>query len=278
MSISQFEDVTQNLINLRHVKIIKKKDLILPKWIALQKLYKDGKDSSVVVKSCVSIINSILFQERIYFCITRESLRELLKSDTNWGPSGLGLDNHNYAEIKARLFQSNNIVEVEKGLGRSPGILKLVGADYLKFLNINKDAQLIETQIFNDKLKPKAKKTQPTPKSPIEKPQHSIQLIKADIVTTLQNLRTNLNLNLSEDEISNLEEFELDDTTFEINPKTNKIARYQNGETVNLGALDNIISYFEYNDVNVKYWASLIPDNRFLPDLENWLRERNENN
>lgn len=275
MSISQFEDVTQNLINLRHVKIIKKKDLILPKWIYLKNLYKEGKESSVVVKSCVSIINSILFQERIYFCITRESLRELLKSDTNWGPNGIGLDDHNYAEIKARLFQSKNIIEVEKGLGRSPGILELVGAEYLKFLVINKDAQLVETKSFNDRFKPKNKKQEAVVTESVSSPKNDS--VPEDIEITLKNIRNGTNLELSYEEISKLNELEVDNTTYEIHPKTKKLTRFQNGERVNMGPLEDFVKYFEYNNINIKYWASLMPNLGYISHLEDYLRQQKNN-
>lgn len=142
----KLDKLKENLVVLKHTKTIREEDLNLPEWYELKQDYDeitDAKDRVVV-----SIKNSILFQRRLVFCLTRETTRELIKNDKNWKKT-VGLSNDYWSQINYILFNSGLVELVQKSNGKGQAtIYKVIDKDILKTLQVNFDEQMKEVVDF----------------------------------------------------------------------------------------------------------------------------------
>lgn len=70
---------TENLITLQKTKKITKDDL--PEWLHLKEAYDETEDS--IQRTIVSLFNSIMYQRRLYFVLTRDATKRLVREDKN---------------------------------------------------------------------------------------------------------------------------------------------------------------------------------------------------
>lgn len=114
-------------------------------WKGICAQYKKTSERPIVIKSLVSIMNSIFTHRRVIFCLSRESLRKLLKSDKNWRDYNkrVSLKNDNYKIILKLLYVNNVVKEVDQK-NRNIMIFEVVHPDILESLNpsMTKDKQL----------------------------------------------------------------------------------------------------------------------------------------
>lgn len=145
------EKLEQDAVILQYVKTIQKEDLVLPEWFELNEDYKTTTHS--LAKVIITIRNSILFQKRIFFCITRKSLRELIESDINWGQEKGSFKNEKYSYIIKLLTQDFQIMKlVQKAVNkRSVDVYQLTDESLLKHLKIDESKQLEQTISFANK-------------------------------------------------------------------------------------------------------------------------------
>jgi hypothetical protein len=141
----------KNLVVLSSTKLIQQEDIENdPAWRFVAEEYKNCQNDSWKNKAAVSLLNSIIFQRRIVFVLTRNNLRDLLASDENW-EKPLGLKNDNYKKLLCMLYSGlleKIILPVNPKTGRDIMILKVVHPEVLKFLQVNVEDQLKQTVNF----------------------------------------------------------------------------------------------------------------------------------
>jgi len=191
------QSVKNNRIILKSTKLITKEDSINdPAWEVMSKEYEEAQDSEWSVKAIISIVNSIIYQRRLVFLMTRNSLRDLLNSDKNWNkPIGLKTDNYKFI-LRIMYKTVGELVESfeSKRNNRKFSIIKVNNPDILKFLSVNYDEQLQETKDFLEtpSLKKDHKISVKKNKEDVVKitefPEHKeIDILKLAILKTKQN-------------------------------------------------------------------------------------------
>jgi hypothetical protein len=96
----------------------------------------------------VSLFNAIYHQKRKAFCLSRSSLRDILKSDKNWIKT-IGLKDAYYRKFLDHIFRSKLFENVpyEKH-GHKLMVLKIIHPELLAMFNFDIDAQLSEALDF----------------------------------------------------------------------------------------------------------------------------------
>lgn len=118
------------------------------RWTEIRSFYETTE--SELAKILVSILNSIATQNRIYFCITREKVRFLVKNDVNWSDEKPEFGNESWKTI-IRLLHDTSIGMLEqKGTGRKPSIYRLGDAWHsLVDLRSNDDQKVQAIEFVN---------------------------------------------------------------------------------------------------------------------------------
>lgn len=146
--VQELERLNQNLICLQKTRKLSVSDLELPEWYELDKAYKAARDP--IHKIIISIRNSILYQKRVVFALSRDSLRDLVRADENWKPRA-GFDNNAYKKV-IKLLVDSCLVEVIKPASRgTPFVLKVVKNDVLQYLIVDVSKQMNEALEFASK-------------------------------------------------------------------------------------------------------------------------------
>lgn len=136
---------TERLVLLQKCTTIPKKTN-KPLWQALQTQYKvAGMQDSIGMAIC-SIINSIITQKRIYFAMSRESLKELMGQDHNHNFEGF--KNTHYAKILRQLYEMNIVKKIFEIKGKATGF-EVIDSDLVLYLNnVNRNQQYLEISSF----------------------------------------------------------------------------------------------------------------------------------
>lgn len=156
MSMSKYdktiEKLEQDAIILQYVKTIQKEDLVLPEWFELNEDYKTAKHP--LAKVIITIRNSILFQRRIFFCLTRKTLRSLLEVDENWEIKGK-FKNEKYSYLMKLLTETFGIIKLAQKNSNSRGldVYQVIDQSLLKYLKIDENKQFEQTVTFVSKYK-----------------------------------------------------------------------------------------------------------------------------
>jgi len=104
-----------------------------------------------VGRAITSIINSILYQRRIVFCMTRRLTEEMVRSDGNHEDS-IAFRHECWPAVIGKLCGNKFIREVRKGLDGMLSIWEVVDPELLSFLqDKSRDEQLQETIQFVEK-------------------------------------------------------------------------------------------------------------------------------
>lgn len=138
------------MICLRFTKTLDEEALRLPEWLLLKEDYKLLEKDSSVNRAIVTIINSIIYQRRVVFCLTRRLLRQLVTGDNNWKKRGT-LANEKYSDVLKALFKWGYVEKVEipeKSNPRGILVLRLVDKDFLEFVKVSEETQLSEVIKF----------------------------------------------------------------------------------------------------------------------------------
>ena len=145
------KDKSNKLIVLSKTKYITDDDMeVHAKWEILGNWYESIiKDGDWIDKAVMSVINSIVYQERIYFCMERDNIRNLLKHDKNWDAS-LGMDNNKYKWLVGELID-REFIEAHDNVKR-PHIYKVIEPTILNMIKVESEAeQLTQVIEFRDK-------------------------------------------------------------------------------------------------------------------------------
>ncbi len=153
LSIASLEEKAANsLIILQKSKTILKEDTEAHfgyRWLYDKYQESNKRKLNVVSKSIVSVLNAIIFQQRLVFGMTRDLLRELLSNDENW-QKRIGLKHENYKKIIGRLVKSGLIEEVkyDKDEEKKVKLYRVIHPEILKALTGDFESQLSESLKF----------------------------------------------------------------------------------------------------------------------------------
>lgn len=145
------KDKSNKLIILSKTKKILQDDVeVHAKWEVLNEWYNAiGDDGDWIDKAVMSVINSMVYQERIYFCMERENIRTLLKNDKNW-KGQLGMDNNKYKWLLAELVDREFIMAHNNV--KRPHIYKVIEPTILNMIKVESEAEQLSQVIeFRDK-------------------------------------------------------------------------------------------------------------------------------
>lgn len=148
-----FEMEDKGFICLKYTCQINEDMLRKPIYKWLKNNYKGVKSS--VGRAMCSILNSILFQDRIIFVMTRKEAQSMVCSDKNHKnhkKHKSSFSNKLWPVIIAKMCDANIIKFIYHGKGKIPNAFEVVHPDLLKTIQgKNRDEQLIETVEFLDK-------------------------------------------------------------------------------------------------------------------------------
>lgn len=86
-------------------------------------------------KAMHSILNSIVYQQRIFFCFERNNMRVLLSTDTNWKKEKLTLDNNKYSFLRQQLVEKG-IIELYDGTKKMK-IYRVIHPEVLEMIKVD---------------------------------------------------------------------------------------------------------------------------------------------
>lgn len=138
---------SENLVFLRYTHKINKQDAkIIPEWKFLSEQYDTVDDQVTAV--LMSIQNSLIYQKRLIFTVSRDSLRELVTNDKNWGirKKSFGLSNGQYKTIRHHLrLIAEKIEDIVVGYG-TISIFEVTDEELLNIIKVNRDEQYAQTK------------------------------------------------------------------------------------------------------------------------------------
>jgi hypothetical protein len=109
MDLFKVEDIEENARGrayLAYTKTITEEDLRLPEWESLYRNYQKANiDLTLII---CSIMNSVIYQRRVCFNMTRDGLRNLIKNDKNIQALNkiASFRNENYPQIIKSMIDS----------------------------------------------------------------------------------------------------------------------------------------------------------------------------
>lgn len=139
------DKVRPKLIVLKQTRKIEEIDLFEEKWKVIKNEYIENINGDWLDKAMTSFLNSIVYSNRAVFIITRESLRQLLKSDENWDKT-IGLKDSNYPIFLCEMINGELIKKIVDGTKAS--VYELISPELLKFINADVEAQRLEAVEF----------------------------------------------------------------------------------------------------------------------------------
>ncbi len=151
------QDIKTNPV-LTHVRKINSNDCQL--LISLLQEYAQlDLDSPAYQKAFLSVAATIILQERVYFCLTRRGLAELMKNDSNY-PENITKTfmSSNFNLILAKLTNVFNLFELVKPgdkKKRSAAVYKVSHPEILKYLQdkVDQNKQLNQCLDFSARKK-----------------------------------------------------------------------------------------------------------------------------
>ena len=124
------------LVYLQETRYITNEDVKNNKvWKDLKSGYsyiKKDKTAKWVDKAIQTVLNSIVFQQRVFFCMTRMNTRVLLKEDQNWG--NLALDNNKYGFLLEEM-KDDGLITIDKS--EKPWMMEVIEPEILTMINLN---------------------------------------------------------------------------------------------------------------------------------------------
>ncbi len=125
------------------------------KWKTIKQWYEaieNDPNAESIHKILQSMVNAIIYQERIYFAITRDSVVELFKNDKNWKGKKTGMRNASYKDLLEEMVDSGMFeahAENDRFYAqKKPRIFKLIDQNVLSLMKpVSEDIQL--KQVFD---------------------------------------------------------------------------------------------------------------------------------
>lgn len=140
----KLEEAKGGLVMLKYTKKILDDDLKIPQWKDLKEDYDDTEDS--IDRVVLSIKNSIMSQKRVYFCITREGIGELVRGDKNWQHAGF--DNNKYKSVLKLINEVGLAKAIVKGHGRKPYVFQVIDKELITYFGVNLRKQRMQALRF----------------------------------------------------------------------------------------------------------------------------------
>lgn len=129
------KEKANKLVTLSKTKKITDDDIeIHAKWSMLREWYDATESEEWVDRAITSVLNSIVYQERIYFCLERDNIRKLISNDQN-RESAIGLDNNNYKWLIQELVE-RDFVRLHDAT-KKPYIYKVIEPEILEMVKID---------------------------------------------------------------------------------------------------------------------------------------------
>lgn len=148
--MNNLETFFYNYVLLVHIRKISSGDCSL--LLDLKKDYRTlNKYSPVEYRAYLTLLTAILMQRRIFFCLTRDSLKKLMKKNVNCKIKG-AFSNRDWKNILIFFYKAGLIEQVKSPTKRTAGVYKVMNPDiynYLISLGINPESQKIEAFQFN---------------------------------------------------------------------------------------------------------------------------------
>lgn len=116
-------------------------DMTSPAWNYLTEEYKTVREP--FSRILVTFLNAIMTQQRAYFAITRDRVRQIAQSDPNWRGNQPGFGNDEWPTILRLLADTRIAVLVQKGRGRRPSVYRL-GEEWMHLLETTVDSKIQE--------------------------------------------------------------------------------------------------------------------------------------
>ncbi len=135
------------MVSLSYTTKIIEENLQLPEWEYLQSFY--SKTDSAMKRICVSVMNSIISQRRVYFTMSCRCIRKLVQGDQNHKES-IGLSNKTnwYGHCINILCKSGLLELVKRGAGSRPSVYKLTDEYLINVLKLDEEKQRKEAFKF----------------------------------------------------------------------------------------------------------------------------------
>ncbi|MGE0764416.1 MAG: hypothetical protein AB7N80_14160 [Bdellovibrionales bacterium] len=122
------------------------KDLQGRRWEVLREEYEAAVSSEA--KILTSILNAIVTQERVFYCITRNTVRDLVANDPNWKDRKPGFRQERWKSILRLLISSGLGTPTYPGTGRRPTVYRL-GDDWVNLLGFSDSKTDQETEVLD---------------------------------------------------------------------------------------------------------------------------------
>jgi len=149
---------------LKNTKEISQIDIdSLAEWGYMFRQYNICKEKKLeaVTKNVCSVLNSILYQRRVVFVLTRESVKNIVSSDKNW-KTRVGFRNENYRKIIGLLCKNNIIEEIvfPENKSKKTMVFKVIEPFFLSLLQVDAEKQMSEVLFFIDRKSKENNKTE----------------------------------------------------------------------------------------------------------------------
>jgi hypothetical protein len=133
---------TENLITLQKTKKIAKDDL--PEWLQLKEAYDETEDS--IQRTIVSLFNSIMYQRRLYFVLTRDVTKRLVREDKNHKIKTAFRNNY-WQTIIAKCTNELKMLELV-AIENNVAVYKCIDETIRNYIKIDEQKQFQETIDF----------------------------------------------------------------------------------------------------------------------------------
>jgi hypothetical protein len=148
LALSSINSVGRELVVLRRTRSIDKQDLELPEWEQMQFEYDSCQGESWVNRAIVSLLNSLIFQRRVFFILSRGAFRRLLNEDKNWKKQ-IGLKNDNWT-VFLRTAKDRGIIKERYVSSTKAHVYELIHSEMLNIVKINVGQQFEEAVKFSE--------------------------------------------------------------------------------------------------------------------------------
>ena len=138
-------------VTLQKVRKITEEDMgANPKWVALQAGYEsveNNPNSDWMHYLLQSLLNSIIYQERIFFVLSRDAFRkDILQKDCNWSKIP-GFKNNKWTVFTDYLEDEGILKHYNKGTNNTK-IYEVIDEEVLSYLEVDRNKQIEETEEY----------------------------------------------------------------------------------------------------------------------------------
>lgn len=140
-----------DLTVLRYTRHISDLDLSNPKWALLKAEYDELQNGKWINQVLLSLVNSIVHQQRAVFVLSRRRTRELLANDKNWAVAP-GLKNANWANVISVLLK-RKFVEIIHKAPNGAWVFQVTAPWILELIDVPVQQQINQTITFANQLR-----------------------------------------------------------------------------------------------------------------------------